>query len=84
LARNVADRVTSYAPPGGYAGKVWLPEIRAAIELKRDNPMRAVELLAPVTPYEAGQFDIFLALTCEVKPTLQSATARKRRWNSRK
>jgi eukaryotic-like serine/threonine-protein kinase len=60
-AKNVADRVTSYAPPGGYASKVWLPEIRAAIELKRDNPMRAVELLAPVTPYERGGYDNFLA-----------------------
>jgi len=61
MARNLADRVTSYTPPGGYAVKVWIQEIRAAIELKRDNPMRAVELLAPVTPYEGGGFDNFLA-----------------------
>jgi hypothetical protein len=40
---------------------VWLPEIRAAIELKRDNPMRAVDLLAPVTPYEGGGYGRFLA-----------------------
>ena len=41
--------------------KVWLPELRAAIELKRGHPMQAVELLAPVAAYEAGWFDSFLA-----------------------
>ncbi len=38
-----------------------MPEIRAAIELKRDNPSRALELLAPVTPYEAGFLENFMA-----------------------
>lgn len=61
VAKNVADRVASYTPPGGFAGKVWLPEIRAAIELKRNNPIRAVELLAPVTPYEGGQDNLLAA-----------------------
>ena len=38
-----------------------IQEIRAAIELKRDNAMRAVKLLAPVAPYEGGGFDNCLA-----------------------
>jgi tetratricopeptide (TPR) repeat protein len=60
-ATKLADRFASQAPPGGGASKVWIPEIRAAIELKRGNPMRAVELLAPVASYEAGWFDNFMA-----------------------
>jgi DNA-binding winged helix-turn-helix (wHTH) protein/tetratricopeptide (TPR) repeat protein len=59
LATKVADRVASSTPPGGFTSKVWLPEIRAAIEIRRGNPMRAVDLLAPVTPYEAGWDDRF-------------------------
>jgi hypothetical protein len=35
--------------------------MRAAIELKRANPMRAVELLAPVELYEAGLCDRLMA-----------------------
>jgi len=31
---------------------VQLPEIRAAIELQRDQPAKAVELLASASPYE--------------------------------
>jgi tetratricopeptide (TPR) repeat protein len=61
LAAKAADRVASSTPPGGFANKVWLPEIRASIELRRGNPMRAVELLAQVTPYEAGWYDNFRA-----------------------
>ena len=61
LATKVADRLASNIPPGGFAGKVWLPEIRAAIELKRGNPMRAVEFLAPVESYELGLADRLMA-----------------------
>src|SRR5208283_1106168 len=61
LATKVADRLTADTLPGGFAGKVWLPEIRAAIALKQGNPMRAVELLAPVTRYEAGWLDNYLS-----------------------
>jgi DNA-binding winged helix-turn-helix (wHTH) protein/tetratricopeptide (TPR) repeat protein len=61
LAASVADRLASDLPPDGFANRVSLPEIRAAIELKRGNPARAVELLAPTASYEAGIFDRFLA-----------------------
>jgi tetratricopeptide (TPR) repeat protein len=59
MATNVANRLATSATPGDFASKVWLPKIRAAIELKRGDPMRAVELLAPVAPYEAGWDDRF-------------------------
>jgi hypothetical protein len=58
---KLADGLASHAPPGSFANKVWVPEIRAVVELKRDNPLRAVELLAPVATYEAGWFDNFMA-----------------------
>jgi ATP/maltotriose-dependent transcriptional regulator MalT len=61
LATKMADSLASNTPPDSVASKVWLREIRAAIELKRGNPMQAVELLAPVRSYEAGWTDNFLA-----------------------
>ena len=61
LAEKLADRLATYAPPGGFASKVWLPEIRAGIEIKRGNSMRAVDLLAHAASYEAGWHDHFLA-----------------------
>jgi DNA-binding winged helix-turn-helix (wHTH) protein len=60
-ARKSADGLASGTPPGGFASKVWLPEIQAAIEWKSGNPERAVELLAPVTTFEAGWFDNYMA-----------------------
>jgi DNA-binding winged helix-turn-helix (wHTH) protein/tetratricopeptide (TPR) repeat protein len=60
-AAKAADFLAKHAPPGGFVNQVSVPEIRAAIELKRGNPTRAVELLAPVAPYEAGWFDNYRA-----------------------
>jgi DNA-binding winged helix-turn-helix (wHTH) protein/tetratricopeptide (TPR) repeat protein len=61
LATGVADRLANNMRPSSYVNRMSLPEIRAAIELKRGNPARAVEFLAPATPYEVGFFDRFLA-----------------------
>jgi DNA-binding winged helix-turn-helix (wHTH) protein/tetratricopeptide (TPR) repeat protein len=60
-ATNVADRLASSTTPSDLSSKVRLPEVRAVIELKRGIPMRAVELLEPVTPYEGGWEDGFFA-----------------------
>jgi eukaryotic-like serine/threonine-protein kinase len=60
-ATKEADRLAIHTPPGGFANRVWLPEIQATIELERGNPIRAVELLALATPYESGWFDKYLA-----------------------
>ena len=40
--------------------QVRLPLIRGAIELKRGNADRALELFAPSEPYEAGWFDLYI------------------------
>ena len=61
LATNVAERLASSTTPGDLSSKVRLPEVRAVIELKRGIPMRAVELLEPLTPYEGGWEDVFFA-----------------------
>jgi eukaryotic-like serine/threonine-protein kinase len=58
-AAKLADDLTSHAPPGSITSKVWVPRLLAAVELKRGKPMRAVELLAPVAPYEAGWSDLY-------------------------
>ena len=39
--------------------KVTVPEFRAAIELKRGNAARALELLEPAANVESGWFDIY-------------------------
>ena len=58
---KLLDHLASDTPPDALDSKVLIPEIRAAIEIKRGNPGRAVELLAPVTPYERGWNDRLLA-----------------------
>jgi DNA-binding winged helix-turn-helix (wHTH) protein/Flp pilus assembly protein TadD len=60
-AAQTGDRLATQAPPGSFGSRVWMPEIQAAIEFKRGNPARAVELLGLATPYESGWFDAFLA-----------------------
>jgi tetratricopeptide (TPR) repeat protein len=41
-------------PTDTLVNNVTAPSIRAAIELSRNNPARAIELLQPVAPYEYG------------------------------
>jgi len=60
-ARKLADKVANHAAPGGAINRVWLPELQAAIELKGGNPMRAVELLAPLKAYEGGWEDDYMS-----------------------
>ena len=82
LAAKVADSLASDAPEDGVTSRVWLPEIRAAIELKRSRPARAVDLLTPVTPYEAGWSDNFLAAYLLGEAYLAERAAPRLRRNS--
>jgi DNA-binding winged helix-turn-helix (wHTH) protein/tetratricopeptide (TPR) repeat protein len=59
--RKLVDKMSSHAAPGGFINGLWLPELQAAIELKRGNPMRAVELLEPLTAYEGGWTDRYMS-----------------------
>lgn len=51
-AEKLAGETSKRFPNGTVWNAVQLPEIRAAIELQRDQPAKAVELLASATPYE--------------------------------
>jgi tetratricopeptide (TPR) repeat protein len=59
-AGKMVDSIESQSPPDGYVYKVRVPQLRGAIELKRGNSTRALELLAPATTYDAGWFDLYL------------------------
>jgi tetratricopeptide (TPR) repeat protein/predicted Ser/Thr protein kinase len=51
-ADKLAAETSNLFPNGTLWNAVQLPAIRAAIALKRDQPAKAVELLAPASPYE--------------------------------
>jgi tetratricopeptide (TPR) repeat protein len=51
-AEKLASETSKRFPNGTVWNAVQLPAIRAAIELQRDQPAKAVELLASASPYE--------------------------------
>jgi tetratricopeptide (TPR) repeat protein len=53
-AQAHANRFTAQYPNDTRLNAIWLPVTRAALELQRGQPAQALELLAPVTRYEAA------------------------------
>ena len=53
----LAAETSKLFPNGTIWNAVQLPEIRAAIALKRDQAARSVELLGAASPYERAYFD---------------------------
>ena len=53
-ARKMADELAREFPMNTMLNAYWLPTIRAAIEIERKNPARAVELLHTASTYELG------------------------------
>lgn len=53
-ARKVADELAKQYPADSILNAVSLPSVRAAIEIERGHPGRAVEFLRTVVPYELG------------------------------
>ena len=53
-ARKMADELAREFPMNTMLNAYWLPTIRAAIEIERKNPARAVELLHAASTYELG------------------------------
>ena len=51
-AQALAEKLHEQYPSDTLLNLLWLPVIRAAIELNRHNPYAAIELLQPVTPYD--------------------------------
>ena len=53
-AEKIAQDLSQRYPLSTWANHIYVPLIRAAVELSHNNPARAVELLQPVTVYEFG------------------------------
>ena len=51
-AQSLADEVAKAFPTGTLVNKFELPAIHATIELDRNNPAKALELLQPAAPYD--------------------------------
>ena len=53
-AQTQAEKLAQLYPNDTRFNGIWLPLIRAAIELQRNNPARAIQFLEPATRYEAA------------------------------
>jgi len=53
-ATALADELNRRFPLHTYINSVWVPSIRAQIEIDRGNPAKAIELLRAASPYEFG------------------------------
>ena len=56
-AEKMADALEKQNPLDTLVISYWLPTIRAAIEIDRENPSKAVEILLTAAPYELGTPD---------------------------
>jgi eukaryotic-like serine/threonine-protein kinase len=50
----MADELQKRFPLDTLINNYWLPTIRATIEINRDNPSQAIDLLNVAAPYELG------------------------------
>ncbi len=53
-AQPLIDELTRKFPKDTLINSVWLPTARAALEINRNNPAKAIELLKAATPYDLG------------------------------
>jgi len=53
-AQKIADEISKQSPTDTLWNMVFIPTIQASIELKRDQPAKAIEILAVSGPYERG------------------------------
>jgi tetratricopeptide (TPR) repeat protein len=53
-AQSLIDELSQRYPKDTLLNAVWLPSVRAAIEIHHSNPGQAVELLKAAGPYEMG------------------------------
>jgi tetratricopeptide (TPR) repeat protein len=51
-ARRIADELEKRFPRNTIINAYWLPTIRARIEIQRNNPSKAIELLQAASPYD--------------------------------
>jgi predicted Zn-dependent protease len=53
-AQKMADDLAGRFPLNTVINAYWLPSVRASIEIDRNNPGKAVEILQPAAVYELG------------------------------
>ncbi len=53
-AKRMADDLAKQFPLNTTVNRYWLPAIYAAIEIRRGNPAKAIDLLQPAETYELG------------------------------
>jgi tetratricopeptide (TPR) repeat protein len=53
-SQKLADELQKQNPLSTTINGYWLPTIRAAIEINRQNPEKAIEILQTAAPYELG------------------------------
>jgi len=53
-AQSLANELTNRYPNNSFVNTTWLPVVQADIEIRRNNPARAIELLEKAKTYEAG------------------------------
>jgi tetratricopeptide (TPR) repeat protein/predicted Ser/Thr protein kinase len=70
-AQSLAEDLNKRFPANTIVQTVWLPTIRAQIELERKNPTKAVEQLQSITPYELGAAIGILSNSCMVPTYLR-------------
>src|SRR5271157_2014149 len=61
-AKHIADDLAERFPLNTVINHYWLPAIYASIEIRRDNPAKALDILKTTEPYELGtplpQFEV--------------------------
>jgi tetratricopeptide (TPR) repeat protein len=53
-AQSLADELTKQYPKDTLINSLWVPVIRTAVQINRNNPVEAVKLLESAKPYEAA------------------------------
>jgi predicted Zn-dependent protease len=53
-AQSIVDQLSKQSPKDTLINSVWLPAIRAAVQINRNNPAEAVKLLEIARQYEAA------------------------------
>jgi tetratricopeptide (TPR) repeat protein len=53
-AQSLVDELSKERPKNTVINSLWVPAVRAAIQLNRNNPAEAVQLLEPARRYEAA------------------------------
>ena len=59
-AQKIAEQLEKENPANSILKFYWLPAIRAAMEIHRNNAGKAIEMLAPAVSYELGEPQTFL------------------------